>query len=404
MTAMRYKALDAQGKVISGVMDADDERQLRQRLRDQQLKPLTINVVTAATARAGGRWRRRYSLSVPRRALLLRQLASLIKSGLPVDEALRLCGEQGATDMVKALMAQVRSRVLQGQSLAQAMAENPGAFDRMTCAMVRAGESSGFLAEVLERMALHAENSQHIRQKLQTALIYPAVLLGVSITVVVVLMSFVVPRLISMFANSQRELPALTQALVAISDFLRSPWALALALLVSGAVIGLRWWLRDDHNRLRWHRALLRLPGVGSVLLQSDSARFSSTLSILLDSGVPLVDALGIAAEVLGNEHLRYHAQETAVRVQEGGSLSKSLQQQAVFPAMLIQMAANGEANGTLASQLQYAATWQERELSVRLGTLMALLEPLTIVVMGSVITLIMLAVLLPVFEMSSLI
>ena len=404
MTALRYKALDARGKTVSGVMEADDERQLRQRLREQQLKPLSIAPATGSALGPRIGWRRRHTLSVARMALLMRQLASLIKSGLPVDEALRLCSEQGQTDSIKALMAQVRSRVIQGQSLAQAMSEHPGAFDRMVCAMVRAGESSGFLAEVLERLAVHAENSQHTRQKLQTALIYPVVLLAVSLAVVILLMSFVVPRLVSMFASSQRELPALTQGLIAISDFMRSPWALMLLMMSMAGLAAFRVWLRTQHNRLRWHRLLLTLPGCGPVLLQMDSARFASTLAILLDSGVPLLDALRIAAEVLGNEHLRAHALQLAERVQEGGSFSKSLQQQAVFPAMLAQMAANGEVNGTLPQQLSYAANWQERELSVRLGTVMALLEPLTIVLMGGVITLIMLAVLLPVFDMNALI
>lgn len=404
MTALRYKALDARGRTVSGVMEADDERQLRQRLREQQLKPLSIGPVSGVAAASAGLWRRRYRLSVARLALLMRQLASLIQSGLPVDEALRLCSEQAQTDAIKALVAQVRSRVIQGQSLAQAMSEHPGAFDRMICAMVRAGESSGYLAQVLERLALHAENSQHTRQKLQTALIYPMVLLGVSVAVVVLLMSFVVPRLVAMFTSSQRELPALTQGLIAISEFMRSPWALLLLMLVAGAITVTRFWLRAADNRLRWHRVLLTLPGLGAVLQQMDSARFASTLAILLDSGVPLVDALRIAADVLGNEHLRAHAVQIAARVQEGGSFSKSLQQQAVFPPMLAQMAANGEANGTLPQQLGYAANWQERELAVRLGTVMALLEPLTIVLMGGVITLIMLAVLLPVFDMSALI
>lgn len=406
MTALRYKALDVHGRTVSGVMEADDERQLRQRLREQQLRPLSITPAGSLLSATSGllSLRKQHRLSVARLALLLRQLASLIKSGLPVDEALRLCGEQAQNDNLKALLAQVRSRVLQGQSLAQALSEHPGAFDRMACAMVRAGESSGFLGEVLERMAVHAESSQHTRQKLQTALIYPMVLLGVSIAVVVLLMSFVVPRLVSMFASSQRELPALTQGLIAVSDFMRSPWALLLALVMLAALTAFRIWLRDHHHRLRWHRLLLQLPALGSVVQQMDSARFASTLSILLDSGVPLVDALRIAAEVLANEHLRAHALQIAARVQEGGSFSKSLQQQAVFPPMLAQMAANGEANGTLPHQLAYAASWQERDLGVRLGTVMALLEPMTIVLMGGLITVIMLAVLLPVFEMSALI
>ncbi|MDP3518943.1 MAG: type II secretion system inner membrane protein GspF [Pseudohongiella sp.] len=406
MTALRYKALDLQGRTVTGVMEADDERQLRQRLRQQNLRPLMVTVATGMENGSGlsHLLKPRRHLSVNQLSLLTRQLASLIKSGLPVDEVLRLTSEQSRGDHIKGLLAQVRSRVMEGQSLAQAMSEHPGAFDRMYCAMVRAGESAGFLGEVLERLALHTESSQQTRQKLQTALIYPLVLMGVSISVVVLLMTFVVPRLVSMFASSNRDLPVLTQVLISVSDFFRSGWALLLLVAVLAAIAGFKAWLRRSDNRLTWHSLLLRVPGLSNTLLQMDCARFASTMAILLGSGVPLLDALRIASEVLNNEQLRRSALAVAGRVQEGASFSKSLQQEEVFPALLVQMAANGEANGTLATQLDYAAGWQSRELDVRLGTLMALLEPLTIVLMGGLITLIMLAVLLPVFDMSSLI
>lgn len=406
MTALRYKALDAQGRTVTGVMEADDERQLRQRLRQQNLKPLLVTATTGTESGSGVRqfFKTRRRLSVNQLSLLTRQLASLIKSGLPVDEVLRLTSEQSRGDHIKGLLAQVRSRVMEGLSLAQAMSEHPGAFDRMYCAMVRAGESAGFLGDVLERLAVHTENSQQTRQKLQTALIYPMVLMGVSISVVVLLMTFVVPRLVSMFASSNRDLPMLTQVLISISDFFRSGWALLLLFALVAAMSGFKAWLRVPENRLQWHTLLLRVPGINNTLLQMDCARFASTLAILLGSGVPLLDALRIASEVLNNEQLRASALAVAARVQEGASLSKSLQQEDIFPPLLVQMAANGEANGTLATQLDYAAGWQSRELDVRLGTLMALLEPLTIVLMGGLITLIMLAVLLPVFDMSSLI
>lgn len=405
MTALRYKALDAQGRTVSGVMEADDEKQLRVRLRQQQLRPLTITAADTESGKTAGLlplFRRR--LSVTQLSLLTRQLASLIRSGLPVDEALRLSAEQSRGDRIKGLLAQVRSRVMEGQPLAQAMSEHPGAFDRMYCAMVRAGENAGYLGEVLERLALHTENSQQTRQKLQSALIYPMVLAAVSVGVVVLLMSFVVPRLVSMFASSNRELPLLTQVLISISDFFRSGWAVLAGVSLIVALAAFRAWRRHADNRLRWHRLLLRVPGLNTTLLQMDSARFASTLSILLGSGVPLLDATRIAAEVMTNEQLRRSALSVAVRVQEGAAFSKSLQQEKIFPPLLVQMAANGEANGSLPAQLEYASAWQQRELDVRLGTIMALLEPLTIVMMGGLVTLIMLAVLLPVFDMNTLI
>jgi len=407
MASFRYQALDENGKSVSGVQEADSERQVRTQLRAQRLKPLEVTAVTATVASGGTflNWLKpRHKLSVAQLSLISRQLASLVQSGLPLDEALQISARQSRNMRVKGILSQVRSRVMEGQTLAQSMAEHPGAFDRMYCAMVRAGESAGFLGQVLERLAEYTESGQQSRQKLQMALIYPLVLLGVSLLVVVLLMTFVVPRLVSMFATSNRELPGLTRALIVSSDFLSSVWALVLLGGIVSAVIAFRWWLREQQNRLRWHKLLLRMPFLSENLRQMDSARFASTLAILLGSGVPLLESVRIAAQVLNNEVMRDSAQMLAVRVQEGGSFSKSLRQAEVFPPLLVQMAANGEANGTLARQLAYAAENQERELSIRLGTTMALLEPLTIVLMGGLVTLIMLAVLLPIFDINTLI
>jgi len=409
MASFRYHALDEKGKSVSGVQEADSERQVRTQLRAQRLKPLDVTAATAsASATEGGsflNWLKpRRKLSVAQLSLISRQLASLVQSGLPLDEALQISARQSRNMQVKGILSQVRSRVMEGQTLAQAMAEHPGAFDRMYCAMVRAGESAGFLGQVMERLAEYTESGQQSRQKLQMALIYPLVLLGVSLMVVVLLMTFVVPRLVSMFATSSRELPGLTRALIASSDFFSSIWALVLLGGMAAGVVAFKWWLRGKQNRLRWHKLLLNTPLLSENLRQMDSARFASTLAILLGSGVPLLESVRIAAHVLNNEVMRDSAQKLALRVQEGGSFSNSLRQAEVFPPLLVQMAANGEANGTLARQLAYAAENQERELNIRLGTTMALLEPLTIVIMGGLVTLIMLAVLLPIFDINTLI
>lgn len=410
MGAFRYQAIDAEGKRVNGVMESDSERQVRARLRDQRLRPLDVVAANDTGHSSAGvgffasfaiRTRR---LPVAELSLISRQLASLVQSGLPLDEALQICARQSRRLRVKTLLSQVRSRVMEGNTLAQAMAEHPGAFDRMYCAMVRAGESAGYLGEVLERLAEYTENGQQTRQKLQMALMYPLVLLGVSVLVVALLMTFVVPRLVSMFATSSRDLPMLTKMLIASSDFMGSVWALLLVAVLIGAVLWFKWWLREVDNRRRWHTLLLKIPLLNEILVQADSSRFASTLAILLASGVPLLDAVKIAAQVLNNEVMRTAAGQLAINVQEGASFSKSLQQSDVFPALLVQMAANGEANGTLAKQLAYAAANQERELSMRLGTAMALLEPLTIVLMGGLVTLIMLAVLLPIFDINTLI
>ncbi len=302
------------------------------------------------------------------------------------------------------MLLQVRSKVLEGRSLAQALGENPKAFDHMYRAMVRAGESAGFLGRILEQLAEYTESSQHTKQKLQMAMIYPLVLLGVSFGVVGLLMTFVVPKLVGMFQHSSRELPALTKGLIAVSDFVGSYWGLATLAALIGAFIGFRVWLKDKKHLMLWHKFLLKVPLVNEVILQSDSARFASTLSILLNSGVPLLEAIRIAGQVLNNQVLRASSENIAVAVQEGSSLHRAMQKADVFPPLLVQMVASGEANGTLGEQLSHAARNQERELEMMLGTTMGLLEPLTVVFMGGLVMTIMLAILLPIFNINKLV
>lgn len=406
MGAYSYQALDAQGKKVKGVLEADTDRDARQQLRAKQLKPISISskkTAAAANASQFSLWRGQ-KLSTAQLSLFSRQLASLVQSGMSLDEALHICARQTTQHRVQRLVSELRSRVLEGRTLAQAMSEHPLAFNRMYCAMVKAGETAGHLGQVLERLAIHTETGHQSQQKLKNALVYPLVLFGVSIAVVMLLMSFVVPRLVSLFTASDRALPPLTQALITTSDFLTSSGFLVLILTVIGVWAGFLFWLRQPGQRQKWHRLLLKVPGLNNYWRQVDSTRFASTLSILLNSGVPLLDALRIASQVLDNEALQEQANHVAARVQEGAGFSRSLAQSAAFPPLLVQMAANGEANGTLAEQLGYAASNQERELNLRMTTLMTLLEPLTIVIMGGVVTLIMLAVLLPVFDINSLI
>lgn len=407
MGTYSYQALDIAGKKIKGVLEADTDRDARQQLRAKQLKPIAISSKKTGGA---GNTSTRFSLfrgqklSTAQLSLFSRQLASLVQSGMPLDEALLICARQTAQHRVQRLVSELRSRVLEGRTLAQAMSEHPQAFNRMYCAMVKAGETAGHLGEVLERLAIHTETGHQSQQKLKNALVYPVVLFAVSIAVVMLLMSFVVPRLVSLFSASDRALPPLTQALISISNFLTGTGFLLMIIGIVALWLGFVFWLRQPGQRQRWHRLLLRIPGLSSYWRQVDSTRFASTLSILLNSGVPLLDALKIASQVLDNVALQEQADRVAAKVQEGAGFSRSLAQSAAFPPLLVQMAANGEANGTLAEQLGYAASNQERELNLRMSTLMTLLEPLTIVIMGGVVTLIMLAVLLPVFDINSLI
>ena len=405
MGAYRYKALNADGRLIKGVLEADSERQLRGQLRAQNLRPIQVSGTNASAAKDAGQRFKLFKpgLSTGELALLTRQLATLVASALPLDECLQAAAEQTRKARVKAILLQVRSRVAEGYTLASAMAQFPQAFGDMFRAMVHAGEQAGQLAPVLEQLADYTEHRQHTAQKLQMALIYPFVLVGVAVAVVSALMVFVVPELVGIFAHTKKALPPLTVALIATSDFLRE-WGVFLLLGLAAAVFGGRRLLRDPKRQLLWHGFLLRIPGLGGILVGLDTARFASTLSILMASGVPLLDALGIAESVMANRTLRRAAHEVAVRVEEGSSLNKALAEGDIFPPMMVHMVASGEASGELESMLSRSATNQERELEMTLGTVMGLFEPLMVVLMGGLVLLIVLAILLPIFDLNTMV
>ena len=301
------------------------------------------------------------------------------------------------------MLLQVRSRVAEGYTLAYAMAEFPQVFNEMYRAMVNAGEHAGYLGPVLEQLADYTEQQQYTGQKLKMAMIYPFILVGVAIAVVVALMVFVVPELVGIFAHSSRELPLLTRGLIATSDFFRS-WGIWLLLVLVALVFLFRHMLRNERRRTAWHRFLLRVPGLSRLIVALDTARFASTLSILMASGVPLLDSLRIAGQVLTNRVLRADSRDVAGRVQEGSSLHRALAQSGHFPPMMVHMVASGEASGELETMLERSASNQERELEMTLGTMMSLFEPLMVVVMGGMVLVIVLAILLPIFDLNTMV
>ncbi len=408
MGAYTYTALNSAGKTVRDMIEGDTERHVRNQLRARNLKPLDVKNTrqSKVTEAAEGPsltslLRRQPRLNSKELSLLTRQLASLVLSGLPLDEALHTAAQQSTRANAKSILLQVRSKVLEGHSLHQALSEHPRSFDHMYRAMVRAGESAGYLGQVMAQLAEYIERSQFTQQKVKMAMIYPLVLVGVSFIVIGVLMAFVVPNLVGMFEHSSHELPLLTRALIASSDAITS-YGLYALVVMAVAFYGLRRWLQEPNRRRRWHRIKLKLPVFGEVLLQADSARFAGTLSLLTSSGVPLLQALQIATQVLSNQVLQEASKAVTQAVQEGGSFSKALRQSGWFPPLLVQMAASGEANGTLSEQLQHCAKNQERELEMMIGTTMGLLEPIMILFMGGMVTLIVLAILLPIFQMNS--
>ena len=336
-------------------------------------------------------------------ALFTRQLATLVRAGVTLDEALAATARQTSSPQVKSLLLQIRGKVVAGQSLAASLTAFPQAFSDLYRAMVRAGEHAGLLGEVLEHLAAHIERRQYLQQKLQMALAYPLVLLGVALSVIMLLMTLVIPDLVALFERTETELPLLTQILIGLSSFVATWWWLLLLLGVAGYVTAQRM-LRQPHWRLARDRQLLRLPFVSRLAITADTTRFAATLSILCSSGVALVEALEIAAGVMSNLALRARTQQVVGSVQEGSSFARALDGCGYFSPMLVQMVASGEGSGTLATMLQRAAETQERELELTLDGLLKILEPLIIVVMAVVVGALVLAVLLPIMQMNTLV
>jgi len=405
MTAYRYQALNSEGKLVKGVMEGDSERQVRSQLRTQSMRPVAVSPANKQLTGSGGL---KAGFLQPRIntadfALLTRQLSTLVQSNLPLDECLTAVAQQSRKPKIKGLLLQVRSRVAEGHTLAYAMGDFPQVFNEMYRAMVNAGEHAGFLGPVLEQLADYSEHRQYTQQKLKMAMIYPFILLGVAVAVVTALMVFVVPELVGIFSHTQTKLPVLTRGLITTSDFFREDgvWLLVALVLL---VYAWRYLLRDQARKKYWHGFLLSVPGVSRVLTAMDTARFASTLSILMASGVPLLESLRIAGQVLSNLVLREDSQEVAERVQEGSSLHRALDQSGHFPPMMVHMVASGEASGELETMLERSATNQERELEMTLGTMMSIFEPLMVVIMGGMVLTIVLAILLPIFDLNTMV
>jgi general secretion pathway protein F len=413
MGAYSYKALDEAGKTVKGILEGDSERHIRTQLRAKRLKPLEVEGASAQAEKPGADdnglnlsgWRKRMGGKLSSRdlSIITRQLASLVRSGLPLDEALHATAKQAHKPHIKRILLGVRTKVLEGFSLAQALGENPAAFDEMYRALVRAGESSGYLGPVLERLADYTQNSQIVQQRIKMAMIYPIVLLVISLGVIVLLMAMVVPKLIGVFAHSHRELPVLTRVLITSSDFIVN-YGVFVFIGIVAIIISIRNLLKKEYYKRKWHSAQLKLPVLGELVRQIDASRFAATLSLLTASGVPLLQALTIAGQVMTNRLLQESCEQVVNAVREGTSLARAMENAGTFPPLLVQLVSSGEANGTLAQQLDNAAKDQERELEMVLGMAMGLLEPFTIVFMGFSVCMIVLAILQPIFQMNSLV
>jgi general secretion pathway protein F len=399
MPAFEYQALDASGRPQRGVLQADTARAARTALRERGLNPLQV-----ATARDSGRTGigSRSSLGGSQLALLVRQLATLIGSGLPVDESLQAIAD-GSDGRVRAIVVGLRARVMEGASLANAMGELPEVFPPLFRASVAAGESSGKLDVVLHRLSEYAEARDALRRKVLLALTYPALLVTVALAVVVGLMLWVVPQVVGVFMQHQQVLPLPTRILIGLSAFFERYGAVVVALAVVLPLLALAA-MRSASARFAWHRVLLGLPILGRLVRANETARFARTLALLVGSAVPLLESLGIAAQVVENQFLRQVLQRVGVRVREGLPFARVLSETGYFPPVAVRLIASGERSGRLDHMLAEAAHNQERELDTALGVAMAALGPGVILGVGALVLFIVLAILLPIFELNSLI
>jgi len=403
MGAFEYLALDQAGKESKGLIEGDTPKHVRQILRDRHLLPVEVTEVAQKEAKRQSTFSLRSGLSSSELALITRQLASLSQSGLPLEEALLAVAQQNDQPRTKSILLGVRSRVMEGHTLADGLGEFPQAFPELYRATVAAGEQSGHLDVVLERLADYTESRQELRQRITNAMIYPIALVAMAVAIISFMLATVVPRIVSVFENASGELPALTRWLIATSDFLRNHW-LILIIGIAALMYGVWWLLQKDGPKRSYHRLLLRGPIAGRLTRGINTARFTRTLSILAGSGVPILDALKIAAEVIENLPMRDAVTEASLRVREGASISRSLAASKLFPPMMIHLIASGETGGKLEEMLSRTADYQEREVDGLIATLLGILQPLLIVLMGAVVMTIVLAILLPIFEINNLI
>jgi general secretion pathway protein F len=398
----RYQAYNVDGRLHKGVLEADSARQARSALRDQGLTPWRVEVIAANDPAAGARFRP-VSLSAVELAQLTRGLASLLEAGLTVEQAFNALIEQAENERVRQVLAALRGEVIAGNTIARALGTFPGVFPELYRTLVAAGEASGQLARVLGKLADYLDERRQMRARLSLALVYPAIVTGVAIFVVGALLVYVLPQVVQVFQHAHQQLPLLTRALIALSEFLQATWVAWLALAAVLAV-ALRAALRRPKSRVAIHRFLWRAPMLGRILRHLDAARLAATLSILVGSRVPILQSLEAGTGVMTLVPMREALAAAARGVREGMPLARALGATRAFPPVMVHLIASGETSGRLDAALERAARQQQDDISTRLAAFAALFEPAMILVMGGVVLVIVLAILLPIFQLNQLI
>ena len=403
MPAFEYKALEASGKQTKGVIEADTPRHARSQLRDMRLTPLNIDPVSDKETKRGNAGFFKRGISVAELALITRQIATLVAAGLPIEEALKAVGQQSEKERLASMVMAVRSRVVEGYSLADSMAEFPHIFDDLYRAMVASGEKSGHLDVVLNRLADYTERRQQLKSKLTQAMIYPTVLTLVAIGVISILLAAVVPQVVSQFEHMGQELPFSTRLLIILSDFVRHYGLGVLLIFVLGGVLFQRL-IQKPGPRLTFHSSVLTLPVIGKVSKSINTARFARTLSILSASSVPLLDGMRIASDVLQNLRVKGAVEEATARVREGTSLGAALTATKLFPPMMLYMISSGEKSGELEQMLERAADNQDRQFEANVTIALGIFEPALVISMAGIVLFIVLAILQPILALNNLV
>jgi len=411
MAAFEYQAVNNRGKTIKGVIEGDTPRQVRGLLREQGLMPTAVsatiakgNADTKKSAlsssfgqSAGGK------ISTAELALITRQLATLVESGLPLEESLMAVAEQCEKNRIKSMIMGVRTKVTEGYGLSESMAEYPKIFNRLYRAMVAAGEKSGHLDKVLNRLADYTEQRQQMRSQLIQALVYPIIMTVVAVGVIAILLTAVVPKIVGQFEHMGENLPGTTQFLIASSDFLRD-YGLALVLIVAAIMLAFSQLLKKPKFEMAFHKFTLQIPGVGKVARGINTARFARTLSILTASAVPLLESMRISGQVLDNLYIKKQVSSSTDKVREGASLRVSLEQTKLFPPMMLHMIASGEKSGQLEHMLGRAADNQDKEFEALVSISLKAFEPALMVAMAGIVLFIVMAILQPILQLNSLV
>jgi len=404
MAAFDYQAVDSKGKTKKGVIEGDTPRHVRSLLRDQGLMPTEVSASLQRTNKSSKKGKSTTKkVSASELALITRQLATLVESGLPLEESLVAVAEQCEKNTLKSMIMAIRTKVTEGYGLAESMSEFPNIFNHLFRAMVAAGEKSGHLDKVLNRLADYTEKRQQLRSQMIQALVYPVIMTVVAVGVISILLTAVVPKIVGQFEHMGANLPGTTQFLISSSEFLQS-YGLFIVILIVATVIGFTRLMQKPAFRFKTHERIMQMPVIGKVSKGVNTARFARTLSILTASAVPLLESMTIAGEVLDNLYIKKKVKEAADKVREGTSLRLSLEQTKLFPPMMLHMIASGEKSGQLEHMLGRAADNQDREFEALVSISLKAFEPALMVTMAGIVLFIVMAILQPILQLNTLI